>query len=241
MSKSEQNTTLPLPTNNSAPEVVTPEVQVDDLGYSMKHEGLPPIPKAVENPKPVEPPKLPETTIKTGYEDSKETPKPVETPKPIEPPKEEVDISSVLKDLPQGYDQEAFTKFASENKITKEQAQAYVKFAQDEFAQIKKNHEYKQNEIKNQWTNDLKNDQNFGGENFSKNIHAVENLIENHLPNMKKALTERGGMLPPYIMKDLLNLHKLLNPTTSLINGEPSIPAKDDDDFLTEMYPNGGK
>jgi hypothetical protein len=228
----------------------------------MKHEGLPPLAKPVEppkenptttsgyteppkteTPKPVEPPKdePAKPTIKSGYEDPKtEPPKPVEPPKD-EPAKPDADISLVLKDLPQGYDREAVTKFAIDNKLTKEQAQAYVKFAQDEFAQIKKNHEAKSNEIKVQWTNELKSDQNFGGENFSKNVHAVENLIENHLPNMKKALTERGGMLPPYIMKDLLNLHKLLNPTASLVNGEPSIPAKDDDDFLTEMYPNGGK
>jgi len=44
-------------------------------------------------------------------------------------------------------------------------------------------------------------------------------------------------MLPPYIMRDLLALDKVLNPKTKLVGGDPSEPIKKSDgNFLDEMY-----
>ena len=45
-------------------------------------------------------------------------------------------------------------------------------------------------------------------------------------------------MLPSYIMRDLMGLFKTLNPTTKLVNGNPSqvVEKSDNKNFLEEMY-----
>lgn len=190
----------------------------------------------------------------TGYgDDPAPSDPPKEDPAPADPPKDDpapteeelkdaekllkFEIKESLGNLPEGLDKESIEAFVLENKMTKEQVDAYVKFAQAESDQQATNLEEARKQQKVDWTNELKNDETFGGDNFNINIDRAEKMLGDHLPNLKKALTERGSMLPPYIMKDLANLYKTLNPTTTLVNGDPSIPApKDDGNFLETMY-----
>jgi len=146
------------------------------------------------------------------------------------------DVESLVKELPDTYDKDSLSKFALENKFSKEQIEAYVKFAKEESEQIKKEQLNQVKITRKQWFEELKSDKEFGGELFDKNVHQVEKLLANHMPNVKKVLTERGSMLPPYLMKDLLSLSKALNPSTKLVNGEPSKSKVKEGNFLDEMY-----
>lgn len=213
---------------------VTPPAETDDFGYG---EVTPPAASAAIPP-PVTPPVTKEEVVKpaTGY--SKEETPPVVPPpvtSPVEPTKEEKELSDIVKELPDSFDKEVITKFASENKLTKEQLQAYTKLAKDEQVKSEDAQKAAIAATHTQWKTELKTDPEFGGENFDKNVDRVEKVLDNYMPNMKKKLTESGGVLPPYIMRDFLALSKLLNPTTTLVTGDPS-GTKEEKNFLDEMY-----
>jgi len=179
----------------------------------------------------------------TGYDDKPEDEKPKEDDKPKEDekPKEgelsKEDVETSLKELPEGFDKDKVSKFALDNKMSKEQLQAYVEFAKADADQLKQDQETQLKEQKASWHNELKSDPVFGGENFAKSIHKAEQMLDNHMPNLKKALTDKGGMLPPYIMRDLLGLSKVLNPTTNMVKGDqPGEKESKSKNFLEDMY-----
>ncbi len=235
---------IPSPTGYNEPKV-EPKTEesnpgVDDFGYATPE--VKPEPK-VEDKKPVEDDK-PIEKAATGYaktEEVKPEPK-VEDKKPADevPPTDEEkvkkELTEAIKDLPETVDKEKVSKFALENKLTKEQLQAYTELVKED----QKNFEISQKEAvqaqRTEWKNELVNDPEFGGENFDKNVDRVEKVLEKYMPNMKKVLTERGTMLPPYIMRDFLALSKVLNPTTTLVMGNPSETENDSKNFLDEMY-----
>lgn len=145
--------------------------------------------------------------------------------------KEEIDTA--LGDLP---DKETISAFAIEHKLTKDQVQAYVGLRKSEDAKFLQDNADRVKETREGWTNELKDDPDFGGENFDKNVDRVEKVYDEYMPNTKKALTGKGNVLPPYIMRDLLSLSKTLNPTTDLITGDASVPAKKEENFLDTYY-----
>jgi hypothetical protein len=221
----------------------------DDLGYE-KDPAAEPTDDKVDPPaddktkkeddKPIEKPA-------TGYgadddkvdppkaDDKKEDDKKDDEPKD-DAEKAKKEYAEVVKDLGPGFDKEKVTQFAIENKFTKEQLQAYVKLVKDEDAAITKQAEQAKQNQRKAWKEELKNDPDFGGDNFVKNVDRVEKVLEKHMPNTKKILTDKGSMLPPYIMRDLLGLAKALNPTTNLVQGEPPAPTEDQGNYLDEMY-----
>lgn len=228
-------------------EVVTPapveNSDVDDFGYEV--EPAPVAPKELPKPDAVVPP-AEEVKPLTGYGKDTEEVKP---PEVVTPPAEEVkpeelteeqklqkEISEAVKELGDGFNKEKIAKFALENKLSKTQVEAYVKFAKSEEKEILKAQEEATKAQRKSWGEELMKDPEFGGENFEKNVDRVEKVLKNYMPNTKKILTERGSMLPPYIMRDFLSLDKLLNPTTPLVSGEPSVPAENDSNFLDDMY-----
>lgn len=231
-------------TNQTTPPTETPKTDVvpEPLKFYEPEAKKEEAPKA-EVP-PVNPPIPPkEEKIEdpaTGYgEDLK-----VETPKvPDAPPAElteeqkaEKEIVEAVKLLGDGYDHEKIKKFAVDNKFSKAQVEAYVKQTKDEQdASIKKYQE----DIKVQraaWQSDLKKDPHFGGEEYAKNVDRVEKVLQNHMPETKKMLTEKGGMLPPYIMKDLLKVAKALDPKTNFVGGEPPMPPKKEEKDPLDFY-----
>src|SRR5690606_22788749 len=106
------------------------------------------------------------------------------------------------------------TKFALDNKMTKEQIQAYVKFTKEDVASFNQKQAEALKVQRESWVNELKTDASFGGENFTKNVDKVEKVLAKYMPETKKMLTERKGMLPPTLMKDLLKIANALNPVT---------------------------
>lgn len=211
----------------------------DDLGYEI--EETPAVPVVPE--KPVVPHVVDEKIVEkplTGYgEEEPEAPKEPGVPKTPEELTEEEkvkkDLTEVIKDLGEGYNKEKIAKFALDNKLTKEQVASYVKLVKEDDALAVQAAEEAKKAQRKQWKDELVKDPEFGGTNFDKNVQKVEKLLEK-MPSTKKVLTEKGGMLPPYIMKDFLGLAKLLNPTAPLVTGDPAAPKEDDGNFLDDLY-----
>jgi hypothetical protein len=181
----------------------------------------------------------------TGYNDDPEEKKPVvedkkpEEKKPDEGEKtpEEVRATEINESLGDRADKESIAKFAIENNMTKEQVTAYVTMRDAEEAQWDADEKAAVQAKRSAWKKELLDDPSFGGDNFDINVDKVDKVLNNLMPNTKKVLTERGDMLPPYIMRDLLEVSKALNPTTTLVNGDPSKPvAKEEGNFLDSMY-----
>lgn len=152
----------------------------------------------------------------------------------------EKEISEVVKKLPEGYNKEKVVEFAKENGLSKEQVEAYVEMESQAHLDYVQAQEEAKVAQRKEWFNELKNDVEFSGqngENFNLNVKKVNNIVENYFPNVKKTLTERGGMLPPYIMRDFLALYKNFNPTSTFGTGEPPKPEADNDgNYLDVLY-----
>lgn len=234
------------------------EPEVDDFGY----ETTPPAPEVDPEPPKKDddptPPEGGEGEPKKETEDDPKVEKKVsgygnkedEPEGDPEPPKKEdesdpepntEELKTKLKEavdkLPEGFDKEGVQAFAEENKWTPEQTEAYVNMTIKQAEEAKTANEVRVKEQRSQWQEELKSDKDFGGENFDKNVDRVEKVLEKFFPSTKKVLTDKGGMLPPYVMKDLLSLDKsVINPTNKLIGGEPPEPEESQDDFLDQMY-----
>jgi len=174
----------------------------------------------------------------TGYDeepkvDKKPEEKVEEKSEGDEEPKLEEQIDEILGDI---NDKETIKKFALDNNMTKEQVENYIALRKAEDQRLIEENAQRIKETRKGWFNELKNDEEFGGENFDRNIANVEKLLAKFLPNTKKQLTDTKGMLPPYIMRDLLKVHKALNPKAELVNGEPKQVEKETTNFLDDMY-----
>jgi hypothetical protein len=149
----------------------------------------------------------------------------------------ETDLAEAVKDLdPKAYDQEGIKKFAKENKLTPDQVKAYVKMVKDNDANALVAEQNRIKEQRTAWNNELKSDPEFGGANFDTSLDKVEKLMEKYMPDTKKVLTEKGGMLPPYFMRDFLRLAKAMNPTTKFVGGNPPPPKEEPKNFLEDLY-----
>ncbi len=217
------------------------EPVLDAFGYEVKAEEKV-VEEKVEEKK-VEEPVVEDKT--TGYSDDPEKkvePKveeKVEEKKPVEGEKtaEELRITEINDTLGDRDDKESIAKFAVENNMTKDQVTAYMTMRDAEDAQWDADDKAAAQAQRSAWKKELLDDPTFGGDNFDINVDKVDKVLNNLMPNTKKVLTERGNMLPPYIMRDLLEVSKALNPTTTLVNGDPSEPvAKEEGNFLDSMY-----
>lgn len=204
----------------------------DDLGYAITPEVKPEGEKAPEPKK--EEPKAPEE-IKdpaTGY--GKEAPKAPkeEAAPPPESPKIELGYELEVKDV----DPAVLTKvqeFAKANALPKEAAQALLNLRKTEFdaakqAQADQEKAYLKQvqDTRSAWDKELRTDATFGGEKFAHNVMQAEKVLGDFMPNTKKILTERGSMLPPYVMRDLAKLAEKLYSPENIVQGER--PAGDE-------------
>lgn len=242
-SNTTSSTPTPPTTSNTGytttPPAETPKETVDDFGYEVPPTDTPAPTETVTPPAPTETPKEDDKPVDepaTGYGDK--TP-PAEAPKD-EPKDEPADdptkvIAETLKELGDGYDKEKIIKFAVENKLTKEQVEAYVKLTKEETASFNQKQAEALKVQRESWVNELKTDTTFGGEHFDKNVDKVEKLLAKYMPETKKVLTERKGMLPPSLMKDLLKIANALNPVTTFVQGDANEP-QEEKHFLDDLY-----
>lgn len=217
------------------PTPTEPVEAVEDYGYDTGEE-KPVVEEKVNEPEPTE-----EAEVKdpaTGYKAKEGEEAKQEEAKPEDKESGDVakEIESVLGELPEGYDKKTIADFAVEHKLNKEQVAAYVELTKREVADGVAAREAEIKTTRAAWSKELMTDPEFGGEHFDLNVDRVEKVLQNYLPNMKKELTSRGTMLPPYMMRDLLSLAKTLNPTNALVNGEASKPITKEENFLTNLY-----
>ena len=206
------------------------EPKVDDFGYGItppKEETLPPPPI-----KPPEPPKLEDVKDPaTGY--GKEPPKPPEIiPPKIKLPEINLEYELEVKDLDPKIVQ-SVKDFAKKNMLTKDMAQAFVELKRSEVESFKQQQIQQQELIaktKSDWDKELRDHPTFGGDNFAKSVMKVEKVLLDHMPETKKFLTEKGSMLPPYVMRDFAKLADHLFGTENLKTGDPHAGDPEDKD-----------
>lgn len=242
--------------NSTPPAEGTPSDEddgLDEFGYAK-----PATPPAATPDKKAEAGKKPEVPAKKtddekpegilGY--GAEPPKEGEPPAAAKPPVEEdikLDFELDVTKLPK---EEAtkLKKFAKEHGMNEKQAKAYVslrtqEIAQEQAAQEQADADFEREvqETRRGWDKELRDDPNFGGEKYSHNVKLVEKVVSEHMPNFKKALTDKGTMLPPYLMRDLAAVGKLLYSTSKLVTGDPPAPPKqeEDPDSHLDFYTSG--
>lgn len=255
------NATPPAP-NNTPPQ---PQGDYDQYGYPIAKPAQPPAPNAqtqatqqvsAQATPPVNagvgyetPPPPPD---KTGYGIGEPTEKPpappaseakpaVEVPKPGEF-KLEVD----MKDLSEA-DQKSLSSIMEKHKLPKDAQESLVAMKKSELSQAaqQKAEQEKQfqaqiQKTKTDWFNELKNDKDFGGANFDANVKLVNKFVTDFMPNTKKMLTEKGGMLPPSTMRDFHSVAKKLYETESFVQGDGSGASETKQpgkwNFLSDLY-----
>jgi len=148
------------------------------------------------------------------------------------------EIKETLKNLPKA-EGDAIGEFAKKHKLSKEVVEDYAQMREAENAEARKAYDEGIKAQRKAWDDDLRNDKEFGGENYDKNVMRAEKVLTELMPNTKKVLTEKGTMLPPYVMRDLgLIVHKAAFSTGKLPTGEAPTPKveKNDGNFLDDFY-----
>lgn len=145
-------------------------------------------------------------------------------------------IETEVSSLGDQYNKKNITDFAVANKLLPEQVKAYVDQIKASEAESIKANEERITAQRQAWNNELIADKDFGGANFDTSTHEVEQLIQKYMPNVKKQLTDKKGMLPPSFMKDLLTIAKALKPAAPFEGGEAPAEVKDEDSYLDDMY-----
>lgn len=251
----------------SAPAPQAPgTIEFDQFGYP-KTQAAPPAPAASQIPQATQqtpatppapevnsgyntPPPPPNTA---GYVDPNAQPPAPPPPGATTPPSADAPPAHELvdmKDLPEA-DKKTFGEYFTKHKIPKEAQQGLVDIVKAEMAaatqlqtQRQKDLEAQVNKTKSDWFNELRNDKDFGGANFDANIKTVNKFINDFMPNTKKMLTEKGGMLPPSTMRDFYSVAKRLFETEKFVQGDGSGASEtkqpDNWKFLSELYPNNG-
>lgn len=217
---------------------------VDDLGYDIEPPaGTPPKDgpgdKKPADKKPADKKAVVEKKVETpatGYAGEppkvEDEPPPPKAP-PAEPPALD-DFDKVLDGLGEA-DKLAFKGMATKTKLTPDQLKELavmrkqeIKAANDFTDEQTKSRERQVMQQRATWHKELKEDKDFGGENFDKSVAKAEQVLEEFFPLTKKALTEHKTMLPPYYMRDLAKLaeHMFGNKET-LVTGDPATPPKE--------------
>ena len=239
------STKEPTPAADGAPPKESGD-NIDDLGY----EKLPEDKKPVEDKKPADDKKVEPTKEEksvAGYDDeTKDEPLPPE-PKETAPPAEadEYDKVEAFKGLPEK-EAASIKEFAKKHKISVEVAKEFGDLRRKELSDALEYQKSLEKEAKeaiqrqrSTWTKELKDDGKFGGERFPETIKKTNKILDEFFPRWKKTLTERKGMLPPDIMRDLAELADHLFSKEKVANGQPPTPAgskEDDPDEHLKFY-----
>ncbi len=233
----------PAPANPPAPEASGDTH--DDYGYEKETPAAAPADPAKPAQKTGEspPPEKVEAPA-TGY--GAEIPEPEVLPPA--PPSAPV-VPPVLDELDKALDglekteHAKIKEFATKHAITVDQAKAYAEMRKAEYAEFKALNERLDKEAlaerqkkRISWQKELKEDPTFGGEKFETNVAKAEKVLEKHLSNFKKSLTESKAMLPPYVMRDLAALHDVLYSTETLVQGDPIAPKDETSDDPLAYY-----
>ena len=132
--------------------------------------------------------------------------------------------------------------FAKEHKLSKETTQAFAnqikaqnKVIADVADTYMKLQKQAQEATHKAWEDELKNDANFGGANFQRNLKRVDTVLDKLFPNAKIYLQNSKERLHPSAMKDLLSFYdSVLGGDSKIVN--PETGAKEGEFDLDEFY-----
>lgn len=154
-----------------------------------------------------------------------------ETPPPPAAAEIKLDYEVDVKDLPKE-EADKMKKFALDQKLPKEAAQALLDLRKGEFdsykAEMVKIESERKTAIAQQkasWDKELREDPTFGGDQFVHNLARADKVLTTLMPDTKKVLTERKSMLPPYVMRDLVKVYNHMYGTDSLVQGDSPAPT----------------
>ena len=123
--------------------------------------------------------------------------------------------------------------------LTKEQTQALIDMREKEVSdyktyveKTKTDHEKAVALERQQWTKELKEDKDLGGQNYTRTLRRVDKVLTDFFPGTKKLLTDRKMMLPPSVMRDLAKFYEQQTVTPKLVQGEPLKAQENPDDPL---------
>lgn len=217
----------PASAGNSPPEESSPE----DF-YDQKKGDPKPAGEKTPEQKPNDPPPAEKIEPASGY--TKDAPK-VDDPPANQPPPAPADAGLGFELKFDGISEAQKTdtvKFIKDYKVPKEIVEAYLaklKTDNESLVTATKAAELQATkqiqERRASWHKELKEDPTFGGDAFERNVMAVNKLLTTFMPNTKKELTERKGVLPPSLMRDLASIAAKMNETEGLVHGNPTKPA----------------
>lgn len=141
-------------------------------------------------------------------------------------------------------DKVVLKKLATDKKWSKEFLKDVVELRKLDYSEAAKvrneqtqTRQQKLNETRTNNYNELMADPTFGGQNFNMTVHKVDKVLAEHLPSIKKNLTETGGMLPPNIMREIAKMAVALYGTESFEQGSGHVKEADPNDHL-DFYTN---
>lgn len=162
-----------------------------------------------------------------GYDDKEPEPVKEEIPPPApeEPLKFAVEVDTKgLKNA----DLTDLKGLIESHNLSKEQAQALIDLRAKEVQdynqyvdQRKKDYDKAVTKERQEWTKELKEDKELGGEHYVRTLRRVDKVLNDYFPGVKKLLTERKMVLPPTVMRDLAKFYEHQNSTPKLVPGEP--------------------
>ena len=211
----------------------------DDFGYEVDEKKG----EAGENDKEKEPSKKPEEEegVKdpaTGYgeEPPKVDEEPEKKPEEKEPDEKDKELAALNVEGLEDDEVKKIKEFAKKHGVSKEAAQELLDQRKEENKAVEQaiadNKAQRERDVlkrRADWHKELRDDVDFGGEKFAFNLKRVEKTLQEFFPGTKKMLTERGGMLPPYVMRDLGKLAEKLYSQENLPQGSPNEKQVEDD------------
>jgi len=145
---------------------------------------------------------------------------------------------SYTVEAPDGYDKEAFIKFATENKIDPKAAQSFL---DREVNTVNATFERAAAEHKAEvakWADTLKNDKEFGGESFKGNAARVSTFVKQHAtPGFIELLNKTGLGNHPDVVKTFHKLAQLAG-SDRMVSPNANPPAEKELSLSERLYPN---
>lgn len=240
------------PKDSTTPPAGNPPAQADGDDDKFDEHGYEKVPETPVKKDGEATPKAPEVPAEsppagssaTGYETDPnkkvDDPPPAAAPKVDDPPVVPDEMDKALDGLPKD-ELKKIKDFATKNKITTEQAKEFaalrrteIKESQEAFDKSVKDLEAAKLKTRKDWETELKTDPDFGGEKFAKNVQQVDKVLTDFFPGLKKSLTERKAIMPPYLMRDMAKLAAKLYDSPALVDGQIPVPKEEEKTPLDE-------
>jgi len=143
--------------------------------------------------------------------------------------------------MPEGMEVDAellseFEPVFKELKLTQEQAQKLVDIQAKQVEAGRQSQVDAFNQLMNDWSEQSKNDKEFGGDSFNENVKIAQTAVNKFgTPELKQLLEEHGVGNHPEVIRFMYKVGKLTQEDVPGNTGQQSSPAMD---RVSALYPN---